>query len=78
TQLCRVAAEVRIFPILNLSGEVSPLLEPAIRELKSQGYHLEIQQVAYEFQRGGNQLLRVVNPNLSASARKATSYNLTI
>ncbi|MBW4681894.1 MAG: SAM-dependent methyltransferase [Microcoleus vaginatus WJT46-NPBG5] len=78
TQLCRVASEVRIFPILNLSGEVSPLLKPAICELKSQGYDLEIQQVPYEFQRGGHQLLRVVHPHLSALSPEEASYNLTI
>lgn len=77
-ELCRVASEVRIFPILNISGEVSPLLEPAICELKSQGYHLEIQQVAYEFQRGGNQLLRVFHPSFSTASRAKASHNLTI
>lgn len=58
-ELCRVAQEVRIFPLLNISGEVSSIL-PFVREdLTRKGYKFEIQQVAYEFQKGGNQMLRV-------------------
>jgi hypothetical protein len=59
-ELCRVAVEVRIFPLLNnFSREVSPLLPLVMKELVAQGYNLEIKQVPYEFQKGGNQLLRV-------------------
>ena len=58
-ELCRVAGEVRIFPLLNISGELSDLLPWVMKELTAQGYNLEIQQVPYEFQKGGNQLLRV-------------------
>ncbi len=59
-ELCRVANEVRIFPLLNnYSREVSPWLPSVMKELAAQGYNLEIQQVSYEFQKGGNQMLRV-------------------
>lgn len=59
-ELCRVATEVRIFPLLNnFAREVSPLLPLVMNELAAQGYNLEIKQVPYEFQKGGNQLLRV-------------------
>ncbi|MBD2740396.1 SAM-dependent methyltransferase [Coleofasciculus sp. FACHB-1120] len=58
-ELCRVAAEVRIFPLLNISGEVSSVLQPMMKELKAQGYSLEIKPVAYEFQKGGNQMLQI-------------------
>jgi SAM-dependent methyltransferase len=58
-ELCRVADEVRIFPLLNISGETSPLLMPVMEELAQIGYNLEIKSVSYEFQKGGNQLLRV-------------------
>lgn len=61
--MCWVAQEVRIFPLLeNFSTELSPLLQPVINELKVQGYDIEIQQTDYEFQKGGNQLLRVRFP----------------
>ncbi len=58
-ELCRVAQEVRIFPLLNVSGEQSELLLPVLQELDNSGYKTEIQQVNYEFQKGGNQLLKV-------------------
>lgn len=58
-ELCRVAKEVRIFPLLKLSGEPSPFLLVALSFLLKQGYQVEIKQVAYEFQKGGNQILRV-------------------
>ncbi|TAG97970.1 MAG: SAM-dependent methyltransferase [Oscillatoriales cyanobacterium] len=58
-EMCRTAAEVRIFPLVKVSGEPSPLLAPIITELKAQGYKVEVQEVSYEFQKGGDQLLRV-------------------
>ncbi|MDB9376167.1 SAM-dependent methyltransferase [Nodularia sphaerocarpa] len=58
-EMCRVAKEVRIFPLLQLSGELSPWLQPVINELQQRGYAVEIKQVAYEFQKNGNQMLRV-------------------
>ncbi len=60
-ELCRVARAVRIFPLLDLSGEPSPHLSGTIMELRQQGYHVETRQVDYEFQRGGNQMLRIEN-----------------
>ena len=59
-EMCRVAKEARIFPLLNISGEPSPLLHPVLSQLQQQGYVVEIKQVPYEFQRGGNLLLRVL------------------
>jgi SAM-dependent methyltransferase len=59
-EMCRVASEVRVFPLLvNMTGETSPFKQPVIQELEAQGYSVEIRQVPYEFQQGGNQLLRV-------------------
>ena len=58
-ELCRVAREVRIFPLVNLSGEQSSLLLPVLNKLKQNGYIAEIKQVDYEFQKGGNKLLSV-------------------
>lgn len=58
-ELCRVAHEVRIFPLLNISGETSILLPSVMKELEKQGYKLNIKQVSYEFQKGGNQMLQV-------------------
>ncbi len=59
-EMCRVASEVRVFPLLvNMTGETSPFKQPVMRELVAQGYAVEIRRVPYEFQQGGNELLRV-------------------
>lgn len=58
-ELCRVAQEARIFPLLNVSGELSPHLPIVLEQLRSQGYQTEICQVPYEFQKGGHQMLRI-------------------
>lgn len=59
-EMCRVAKEVRIFPLLvNFSTKISPLLQPAIIQLQELGYKVEIRYVPYEFQLGGNQMLRI-------------------
>ena len=56
-ELCRVAKEVRIFPLLKISGELSPWLSPVIQELEMKGYQVGIKRVHYEFQKGGNKML---------------------
>jgi SAM-dependent methyltransferase len=58
-ELLRVAPEVRIFPLLKLDGERSSYLEPVIQELSHRGSHVEVKSVAYEFQKGGNQMLKI-------------------
>jgi hypothetical protein len=58
-ELCRVAAEVRIFPLLALGGAPSPHVEPVAAMLRALGYVVSTEAVPYEFQRGGNQMLRV-------------------
>ncbi|MEM8639904.1 MAG: class I SAM-dependent methyltransferase [Cyanobacteria bacterium P01_G01_bin.54] len=60
-ELLRVAGEVRIFPIVeNFTGARSPHLDPVIRQLQPVVQSLEIVTVDYEFQRNGNQMLRLV------------------
>lgn len=59
-ELCRVAQEVRIFPLVeNFTSAKSRHLEAVLAALSTQGYQTEIQQASYEFQRGGNELLKV-------------------
>jgi len=57
--MCRVAREARIFPLLTYNAEPSPFVEPVLEKLTEDGYRVSIERVAYEFQRGGNQMLRV-------------------
>jgi len=61
-ELLRVAPEVRIFPLVQLSGEPYPHLEVVLRHLSSQGYSVQVEPVAYEFQKGGNKMLRINRP----------------
>ncbi|BFU90494.1 MAG: SAM-dependent methyltransferase [Nitrospira sp.] len=58
-ELCRVAREVRIFPLLALGGVPSPFIEGCVRLLREAGREVVFEQVPYEFQRGGNQMMRV-------------------
>jgi hypothetical protein len=58
-ELCRVAREVRVFPLLALGGQPSPHLDPAREALVADGYVVTVERVPYEFQRGGNQMMRV-------------------
>jgi hypothetical protein len=58
-ELLRVAPEVRIFPLLKLDGELSPYVDLVVTELSQQGCLVQIQPVTYEFQKGGNQMLRI-------------------
>jgi hypothetical protein len=58
-EILRVCREVRIFPLLTLALQQSPYLQPVIKKLQSLGFTCEIQQVNYELQRGGNQMLKI-------------------
>jgi len=58
-EMCRVAREARIFPLLDMRGERSRHLHGLIDDLRSAGLRAEIERVDYEFQRGGNEMLRV-------------------
>jgi SAM-dependent methyltransferase len=56
-EMLRVATEVRVFPLVTLNGKTSPHLEFILEALKNQGFSTRIRQVAYQFQRGANQML---------------------
>jgi ubiquinone/menaquinone biosynthesis C-methylase UbiE len=58
-ELCRVAREVRVFPLLALGGQPSPHLASARDALAADGFGVTVERVPYEFQRGGHEMLRV-------------------
>ena len=58
-EMVRVAAEVRIFPLLALGGQRSPFVDLCVQDLRDAGHDVSIEKVAYEFQRGGNQMMRI-------------------
>ncbi len=58
-EMCRVAGEARIFPLLNADGSVSEKLPLVMQTLQQDGYDVEVRKVNYELQKGANAMLRV-------------------
>jgi hypothetical protein len=58
-ELCRIAQEVRIFPLTTLAIKPSPHLASVEAWARQQGYRIEQVTVDYEFQRGSNTMLRI-------------------
>jgi len=58
-ELCRIANETRIFPILELGATKSRHVQGVMARLTEAGYIVTIETVPYEFQRGGNQMMRI-------------------
>jgi hypothetical protein len=67
-EMCRVASEARIFPLLKSYGGPSPHLEPVMDSLSDRGYTATIREVPYEFQCGGNKMLAVTKPGATTVA----------
>lgn len=63
-QLLRVSSEVQIFPLLQLNCEPSPYVDLVIQALSDQGFQVQVQSVLYEFQKGGNQMLKISQPSV--------------
>jgi hypothetical protein len=59
-EMCRVAAEVRIFPLVDMEGARSSRLDVVMEELLRRGFRVVVERVGYEFQKGGNELLRIM------------------
>jgi len=58
-EMCRVARETRIFPLLELGARKSRHVEAVATRLADCGYRVSVETATYEFQRGGNQMMRV-------------------
>ena len=58
-EMLRAAEEVRVFPLLQVGGAPSPHLQAAIEAMRSEGVAAAVEPVPYEFQRGGNRMLRL-------------------
>ncbi len=57
--MLRVADEVRIFPLMTLNNIYSPHLDKVREALSERGYESEIIKTEYEFQQGGDEMLKV-------------------
>ncbi|MGJ8687817.1 MAG: SAM-dependent methyltransferase [Spongiibacteraceae bacterium] len=62
-ELCRIAKEVRIYPLLSLDGKLSPHIPEVLRVFNEAGYRSVLKPVAYEFQKGANEMLCVSGPS---------------
>jgi hypothetical protein len=58
-EMCRVAAEVRVFPLLALGGAPSPYVDGIVKDCRARGLGASIDGVPYEFQKAGNRMLRI-------------------
>jgi len=60
-ELCRVAKEVRVYPLLSLDGLKSTHLEPVMSSLTEDGFDVSLQTVKYQFQKGASEMLVIKN-----------------
>lgn len=58
-ELARIAREVRIYPLMDISNKSSWHIEPLVAELVSEGYNVEIRKIEYEFMKGSNEIMVV-------------------
>ncbi|MFL1465340.1 class I SAM-dependent methyltransferase [Marinobacter sp. HN1S83] len=56
-ELCRVASEVRVFPVISLDGEASKHLDSVMTALSADGIDVSLQAVSYRFQKGATEML---------------------
>lgn len=69
-EMCRVATEVRIFPLLALGSRMSPFVDSCVEHLRGLGFEAAVVKVPYEFQRGGDEMLRIRHPQQSPRLRR--------
>ncbi|MFZ5620761.1 MAG: SAM-dependent methyltransferase [Pseudomonadota bacterium] len=63
-EMLRVAPEVRVFPLLTLSLEISRHMSPLVAELSARGFTVKLERVDYELQRGGHEMMRIQRAGL--------------
>lgn len=57
-ELLRITSkEIRIFPVVNLKGIRSSLVEPLMHDKDFEPFQISIKKVGYEFMKGGNEML---------------------
>jgi len=54
-----VKEEIRIFPLVDLTGNRYEHLDEIVKMLKNQGYEIEEVRVPYEFQRNANTMMKI-------------------
>jgi hypothetical protein len=72
-EMCRVAGEARAFPLLQLGSTPSPHVGPVTDHFRQAGYEVAVVRVPYEFQRGGNEMLRIRRVEPGVERERATT-----
>lgn len=57
SEMLRIAAEIRIFPVLAMDNRYSKHLDAVCAHFSARGLDVALQRVDYEFQKGGNEML---------------------
>lgn len=73
-EMCRIANEVRIFPLLALGGSRSAFVDTLASEFTESGFDVSIDKVPYEFQRGGNQMMKIRRIGQDGTIRSETGH----
>lgn len=58
-ELARIGSEIRIFPVMDRIGRISPLLGPVLLGLQQANFGVEVREVPYKLYPKGNAMLRV-------------------
>ena len=56
-ELCRVAREVRVYPLVTLEGNISPHLDSVTQALVDEDIKVSLRTVKYRFQKGATKML---------------------
>jgi SAM-dependent methyltransferase len=56
-EMCRIAKEVRVYPLVSLDGRLSPYVPEVLRYFNERDYIAELKPVAYQFQKGASDML---------------------
>ena len=62
-ELCRVANEVRLYPLLSLDGKESKHLKPVVSALTDDAINVSFEPVQYQFQKGATEMLVAASLN---------------
>lgn len=61
-EMCRIASEVRIYPLVTLDNSPSPFVQPVMEAMRFLGLETSRQHVSYQFQRGATEMLVIRRP----------------
>jgi hypothetical protein len=56
-----------VFPLLALSGAPSPHVDRCVEALRGARFDVTLEKVPYEFQRGGDHMMRIRRPGMDGA-----------